>query len=545
MAIETDTRVVPPPAPVFDGIFSKNNDAADTPATDVEDMAETGDENGGEEPASGSEKFPEITKKFEEVPHAFFGDPDYYKTALSNEGNGATRVHGILQKYLNAKDPKDRSVFRQQFITAFWDFLGNLAKKAAGKLPPPKRFLLRFAVLHPTFIEAGLREFLSKIVVENELAQPVYYLDEWLKAIGNGTIRPSTTDEVNVPRTAGSIRIQQLLDKAQGKLDGNRGLVKAKDEERIKLEKELQQGVNVVMRHDLVDGLPNIRVPYDDRQKKIITEIQDILKGLLKADREQANFLRDYNQALEDVETLQQKLADEGGSAAVDTGAIGTEFETIRQMVKMTIGRQGNHFPVLTSEYFHSGFNDIGFRENVVSILSHIESIDSECFVRIYKNRNNRIVPYIILIPSYGDTGFCWEPFDRHNRATSRGRIAIPMYPKSLYAAVLTAVADLRWQVAKEKANFYWMEEGLTGNYYQWFQKMKLKGNIKDYFIQDYIIWLTKECEGVQKLDKEVRGVFWRFMPFAQPIKEKLKTRNFIYQELYQRDLNRAMSDGY
>jgi hypothetical protein len=34
-------------------------------------------------------------------------------------------------------------------------------------------------------------------------------------------------------------------------------------------------------------------------------------------------------------------------------------------------------------------------------------------------------------------------------------------------------------------------------------------------------------------------------MPFAQPVKEKLKTRNFIYQELYQRDLNRAMSDGY
>jgi hypothetical protein len=34
-------------------------------------------------------------------------------------------------------------------------------------------------------------------------------------------------------------------------------------------------------------------------------------------------------------------------------------------------------------------------------------------------------------------------------------------------------------------------------------------------------------------------------MPFARAIKEKLKTRNLIYQELYQRDLNRAMSDGY
>ena len=28
-------------------------------------------------------------------------------------------------------------------------------------------------------------------------------------------------------------------------------------------------------------------------------------------------------------------------------------------------------------------------------------------------------------------------------------------------------------------------------------------------------------------------------------IKEKLKTRSLAYQELYQRDINRSMSDGY
>jgi hypothetical protein len=544
MASEIDVEVAPPPVPDFDSIFGGNRGAEDAPAPDV-NIAETEDENGGEDTALGPAKFPELTKKFEEVPHKFFADPNYYKTALSNEGNSATRVHELLQKYLNAKDPKDRSVFRQQFITAFWEFLGNVAKKAGGNIPPPKRFLLRFGILHPTFVETSTREFFSKIVVENELAQPVYYLDEWLKAIGKGTIRPSTTDEVPVSRTPGSVRIQQLLDKSQGKLDGSRGLVKVKGEERVNLEKELQQRFDLILEHDSADGLPDVRAPYNENQKKAFNEIQELLRGLLKADRELVSFLREYYQALEDVETLQQKMREEGGTAKIDTGAVGAEFDTIRQMVKMTIGRQGNHFPVLSSEYFHTGLNDIGFRENVISVLAHIENIDPECFVRVYKNRNNRIVPYVILIPSYGDVGFCWEPFDRHNRATSRGRIAVPMYPKNLYVAILTAVADLRWQIAKEKANFYWMEEGLTGNYYQWFQKMKLKGNIKDYFIQDYIIWMTKECEGIQKLDKEVRGVFWRFMPFAQEVKEKLRNRNLIYQELYQRDLNRAMSDGY
>ena len=50
------------------------------------------------------------------------------------------------------------------------------------------------------------------------------------------------------------------------------------------------------------------------------------------------------------------------------------------------------------------------------------------------------------------------------------------------------AVADLRWQVAKEKASYYWMEEGLTGQYYQWIESQKLKGDLKSYFISDYVL---------------------------------------------------------
>ena len=271
----------------------------------------------------------------------------------------------------------------------------------------------------------------------------------------------------------------------------------------------------------------------------------ELIKSLLKTDRDLDLCVKDYQQAESDVQSLREKVKDEGGAVAVDLEAIDTEFDTIRQMAKMSVGRQGNHFPVLTGEYFHCGPNDIGFRENVISLLGRIERIDPAAFCRRYKNRLNRIAPYVLLIPTYGDTGFCWEPFDRFNRATSRGRVVIPMYSKNLYAAVLSAVADLRWQTAKEKASFYWMEEGITGNYYQWFVAQKLRGDVKEFFIQDYILWMTKEAEGIQKLDKEIRGIFWRYMPFSREVKEKLRNRSYVYQELYQRDLNRAMSDGY
>ncbi|GHV86159.1 hypothetical protein AGMMS50230_17670 [Spirochaetia bacterium] len=492
-----------------------------------------------------AEGFPAVTKRLEAAPNPAFTDPNYYKAALSGEGDSAQRVHNILQKYVGTKDPKDRSVYRQQATTAFWDFMANVARKAPGKLPDHKRYLLRFFILHPTFLTPEHRDFFAKVVIDNELNQPIYYLDEWFKAVGTGVIRNSATDEVRVSKANASSKLQQLLDKAMGKRDGARGLLKAKDEERINMERILRERIKDITEHFPLDGLSDVNSCYTDLQKKLFTEIHDLLKSLMKTDHDLDMFLRDFYQAEADVKTLDAKITEEGGGAKVDVGAVDTEFNTVRQMAKMTIGRQGNHFPILSGEYFRSTTNDVGYRENVISIFAKIESIDPEAFCRSYKNRLNRIVPYVVLVPSYGDLGVCWEPFDRFNRATSRGRIALPMYPKNLFIAILSAVADLRWQVAKEKASYYWMEEGLTGNYYQWFQKMKLKGDLKEAFIADYITWMTKESEAIQKLDKEVRGIFWRYIPFAQPVKEKLRDRSYTYQDLYQRDLNRAMSDGY
>jgi len=490
--------------------------------------------------------FPAVTKRFETTPHEFFADPNYYKATLANEGDIAKRVHGLLQKYFAATDPKDRSVFRPQIISAYWEFLRSVAAKSTGKLPEAKKFLLRFGILHPKLLNSEAKGFFSKLIVDNELNQPIYYVDEWLRAIGTGAINPSTTDEVQVANSNKQVKLRQLLEKAHGKLDGSRTLLKAKSQERIGLEQSLKTYLEVVMEHNPLDDFEGALMCYTDAQKKAFNEVQEIIRNMLKTDRELNTLIKDFRQAEEDVETLRDKQdEDEGEGKVVDLQALNTEFDTVRQTVKMTVGRQGNHFPILTSEYFRSGPNDVAFRENIITLLAKIESIDKEVFCRYYRNQLNRIVPYVVLLPCYGDTGVCWEPFDKHNRATSRGRIFVPMYPKNLYIALLSAVADLRWQVAKEKASFYWMEEGLTGNYYQWFVAQKLKGDVKDYFIEDYILWMTKEAEGIQKLDKEVRGAFWRHMPFTQEVKEKLKTRSFVYQELYQRDLNRQMSDGY
>ncbi|WP_304222903.1 hypothetical protein [Gracilinema caldarium] len=489
--------------------------------------------------------FPEITKQYATIPVTTFSDPDYYKKALSGEGDIAQRVHTILQKFLTTKDPKDRGVYRQQLTTAYWDFLLGIARKTPGKLSDYKKFLLRFGILHPNLLAPEDRDLFSKLIVDNELNQPIYYLDEWFKAIGTGIIKNSTTDEVRVAKNNEATRLKQLLEKAEGRRDAARNLLKAKSDERASYERALLDAVNILSQHTPIPGFPDLQSVYTEVQRRAFSDIQELLKNMAKADRELDSFLKEFSQAQADVQTLEDKVREAGADVAVDIKAIDTEFDSVRQMVKLTIGRQGNHFPILTREYFRCGPNEIATRENVIKQLAWIESIDPEAFCRSYKNKLNRIVPYVILVPSYGEFGICWEPFDRFNRATSRGRIAIPMYPKNLSLAILSAVGDLRWQVAKEKASYYWMEEGLTGNYYQWFTSKKLKGDVKEYFIQDYIIWMTKESDAIQKLEKEVRAIFWRYIPFSQPIKDKLKGRSYIYQELYQRDINRSLSDGY
>lgn len=491
--------------------------------------------------------FCEVERIEEEKPNDFFSDTEYYKKALGGEGEEAQRLHSVLAKYMQATDPKDKGIFRQQLIPAFWNAAQKMALKAANpQTPLPKLLTLRFGALLPSMIGPQQKELIQKIIYKKTLDEPVYYVDEWLKAVAVGQINASATDEVKVAKGDDRARTNSVLQKAQGKRDSAEGIMKVKSEERRSLEEALRGRVDAIVAHQSLPGFASVQSPYSDAQKKGMSELGEVMRRMIATDKELTAAVNEFQAAAKEYEEARQRMDGMGeAEKKADFQTMAQEFETLRQMNKLCIGRQGNHFPILSKDYLHCGINDVGSRENVVKILAWIESIDKEAFCRMHKTTLNRIVPYVLLLPCYGDNGMCWEPFDRFNRATSRGRIAVPMFPKSLQSAVIGAVGDLRWQVAKEKASYYWMEEGLTGYYYQWFTSKKLKGDVKEYFQADYEIWITKESDGIQRLDKDVRGIFWRYMPFSQPIKEKLKGRSYVYQELYQKDVNKTLSDGY
>ena len=521
------------------------------------DISDSPAEKKANEPADSAHKvdlsqtgFKEITKFYEEESNHIFDDKAYYKTALGGEGDQAQTVHKILSKYLTCQDPKDRTVYRQQIVTSWWELIRVMCPKAADRnLEKPKQMLMRFGVVLPSLFTPEQKQLFSTVILNNNTGEPVYYMDEWFKEIATGRLSLSATDEARTPRKndpgAEAQRIQQLKSKNDGKLQNAESLLNSKETERQMLENELRNRIDSLCEHSPVLGLEPHKQPYTDGQKRLFAEIQEKLRALQKVDKELSGYMKDFEEAKAIGSSLENKMSEQPEAVEGSTGDLMIEYQTVRQMAKMTCGRQGNQFPVFTREFYHCVPRLTGFRENVLNILKWVEDNDPECFVRIHKNMKNRIVPYVLCLPTYGDFGFCWEPFDRYNRVTSRGRIVIPMYPRDLKIAILMAVADLRWQVAKEKASYYWMEEGLTGQYYQWIERQKLKGDLKSYFIADYVLWMTKEVDGIQRMDKELRAVFWRFVPINQEKKDDLKMRSPVYAELYQRDLNRAMSDGY
>ena len=503
--------------------------------------------------------FAPLPKLLNEKPSDIFNDTKYYKIALTGENQSAQRVHQVLSKYLTCQDPKDRSVYRQNIVSPYWELLRGLVGRLGDpSLPLPKRMMARFGVILPSLFKAEQKEFFSKIVFENQTNEPILYIDEWFKEVGSGRMSNSATDEKRQKKTANMTadeqnvaeqsRLMQLQQKNSGKLQSSENLLSIKENERAMLENDIKDRVAQLFDHPAIMGMENHTQGLSEFQRKLLPELTDLLHRFSKNDKELSKCLAEFQEAKATYDNVDSKIAMNGGKVSgnsSDTEAIKIEFETIRQMAKMTIGRRGNQFPIFTREFYHCTERGTGTRENVIEVLRWIESIDPGCFVRIHKNVPNRIVPYICLVPTYGDRGFCWEPFDRYNRVTSRGRIVVPMYPKDLRIAVLTAVADLRWQVAKEKASFYWMEEGLTGQYYQHAEQLKLKGDLKDFFIEDYILWMTKESTGVQRLDRDVRGIFWRNMPFPKELREDLRKRSLVYDDLCKKDANREMSDGY
>ena len=486
-----------------------------------------------------------LPEKDSQPPSPLMSHPNFYKSVLNGEGELAHTIHENLSLFLKETDPKEKLKYRTRLTGQYWELYGHLAARINTLQQEPKRVLLRYGLLLPNIVSREQREMLGSIIEKNESGEPIHYIDEWLEKVASGMISPLATDELKPARRTGDQKVKMLLDKAKGSREAHLNTLMNLQVKRKNTEDMLINRARELTKHTRNTVFTELESLYSESQSRLLGELLNTVRQLSALHKDMGTHYNQLNSADQDFRKLQTKAKESGAISEVAPSELQKETGSLRQMAKMCVGRQGNHFPILMNQFFTSRLQGIATRENVIRILADIERLDPGVFRRTFRQKTNRIVPHIILIPCYGDFGICWEPFERYNRATSRGRVAIPIFPKDIKIAVLHAIADLRWQVAKEKAQHYWMEEGLTGHYYQYFSDRKLRGDVRLKFIEDYILWITKEGEGVQKLDKEVRGIFWRDMPFPQELKDRLRNRGFVYNELYKKDLNRAASDGY
>ncbi len=504
-------------------------------------------EEASEEEAS-EEELEEGKQKFKDKLDKLLSNKDkHLKKVLKGEDPElAYHVVESMENWDNPEYKDEKFKYREKLAQSYWGLYREMATKVADEnFPSEKIQMIKYGLLSKDYITDEQEKILDNIIQENQNKEnpSIFLTDEWFRDIAKGEVPPSVLDETATKRRGAS---KERLGSKKGQMEAEIKSAKLKIEKIQSNEADLKKYIDMIDEHTTHPNFAEEELiePYQSNQKESLTLIIDATKELLKLDRQLKINYRVIDKIKFEIKNMEKAL-DKGEEYIDISETVYAEFLSFRQMVKMCAGKQGNHFPILHKSYMSMDMMNIATIANVSKMIDEIEVLDPQLFYRTYKGEDHRIYPYVLIVPSYGNRGICWEPFSRSNRATSKGRIIIPMFPKNLKGAVLAALADLRWQVAKEKAQHYWMEEGLTGYYYEYYTNEKLKGNIKAHFINDYIQWIIWESRGVQKLHKDLRPVFWRFTPFPDDVKESLKNRGFYYQKLYQKDQNRLKSDGY
>lgn len=493
-------------------------------------------------------------KLYDKLPDSFL------KKVLENENSDL--VENILlnqQKYRDATDKDEKVRFKERLSGAFWDLYTEISKKVNPNTDKSKRLYLRYGLMDMKYMTAEDQKLiLTRPLNEPDPEETIFYMDEWLILVGQGKIKPSMTDETS--KRGGGAKgagidpsLQSKYERISGAFDAEKMNYNNLLEQRKMKEDALLALANNAINH-MDDPLLEMPTVNTEDQNHNLDEIAEVARELRRIDKSLAATKSNFESKYEEKQDLERQINTEtaienaGGKPEhyeVDSRTMENEANAIRQMIKMCVGRQGNHFPILASGFLPKETREYNFKAEVGKRLKQVEEMDPSIFDRVFRQNTNRIPPYILLMPGYGNYGICWEPYDKYNKATSKGRIAVPIFTRGPVESISQAFGDFRWQTAKEMASYHWMDEGLTGRYYEYITTNKVKGDIKTLFIEDYILWLTKESQGIQKLHKDARYIFWRFVPFPDKLKEQLSLKGFYYDQLWKKEQSFRMSQGY
>jgi hypothetical protein len=440
------------------------------------------------------------------------GEQEYFEKLLSGIEPGLKEEFLVLKK----QHEENFTEFKDQFTEVFWKVYEAVAQQLEEDSTLEQKFFLRLGLVDPRYLSREDLEKVKECMISEE-NDTFYYVDEWLLAIKKKKINQSTFEDViqdqpeqSTPKTYDYTWIEKEYDR--------------KLYERTIEEEKLR---------DLVKGIQG-KGPYSKGIYVIFDEIIKSIGRLKKLDND-VNTLFDTLQKAKEQSQKAQLIS------KVDKSIDLTEQYVIRQMVKKVVGKIGIQYPALISNYLRDT-NKIFSKKAALKLFDSFRLLDPTTLTRSIKGTELFMPPYVLLVPGYGENGFCWEPVEGLN-IYGRGRIVVPIFSRKGVEPFYQAFGEYRWKLEKELSFGRWMEEGLTGEYYQYLEENKIKGQPAEYFVKDYILWLTKEASGIQKIEKPVREIFWRYIPFDDSIKEKLSKVSYVYQQLWEKDLRRRQKN--
>jgi len=231
----------------------------------------------------------------------------------------------------------------------------------------------------------------------------------------------------------------------------------------------------------------------------------------------------------------------------------------IENNVKLTSGSPVTAFPILTRFHVMQDLEKSFItRKRLSDLLDELLAVDYSAFHReIVLNDEERkifkefvqvqVFPNLILLPSIGNKIMMWQELALARRKDSPGRLAIPIFATGdIFTMLVEAIGAFRWELLKSILGPEWNDvskSSLTSDYTDYVQfykksrelsdevKEKLAAEFKRFrddrskFVNDYSQWIRFESKGTMKINRVVRAIFYRHVPFSKEIREVVKTQ--------------------
>ena len=260
----------------------------------------------------------------------------------------------------------------------------------------------------------------------------------------------------------------------------------------------------------------------------------------------------------------------------IDKDETRIEFEIknlVKECSKICSGEIFNYSPILMNEAFAGDASKYFAGKNKMKeMFFQIKSLDFGAFYREYLFRHpeasyeeiitKEILPNVILLPSWGKRPMVWQVKERSK--DTRGRINLPIFVlEDLKEMIIEVFGIFRWELLKELLGPSWADItqlSLTSEYMDYVQfykknkdlssetKEKIGIEFKKYrsdrekFVNDYTKWIKMESEGRPSLNKVVRNIFYRQIPFPRDIRNKI-CKMPAYEEIHTKFTNMRRKD--